>query len=226
MPETSPPISNRKPHRWKLPPCRSPAAPRRSAPSASPSLMPDAGGSPESAVPGNRCSWNRSPASTPKRKEASALDGNEVSHRAPERRSIALMPQRWRLFPHWTVARNLRFAATARRRTQRPHRSPRETSAGRPAPPPPHARAQRRRNPTHRPDPDPALPGKSPPTRRTALRRRRGPAIRRPRSAPGRIREKPANLSYRRPPRVTTNIRCKGTLLLKDGHLLANTKSE
>jgi molybdate/tungstate transport system ATP-binding protein len=35
----------------------------------------------------------------------------EVSQDAPERRSIALMPQRWRLFPHWTVARNLRFAA-------------------------------------------------------------------------------------------------------------------
>src|SRR5277367_5465032 len=36
---------------------------------------------------------------------------NEVSHHAPERRSISLMPQRWRLFPHWTVARNLSFAA-------------------------------------------------------------------------------------------------------------------
>src|SRR5271163_894702 len=35
----------------------------------------------------------------------------EVGDLAPERRSIALMPQRWRLFPHWTVARNLRFAA-------------------------------------------------------------------------------------------------------------------
>jgi molybdate/tungstate transport system ATP-binding protein len=35
----------------------------------------------------------------------------EVSDRAPERRSITLMPQRWRLFPHWTVGRNLRFAA-------------------------------------------------------------------------------------------------------------------
>ncbi len=39
------------------------------------------------------------------------VNGNEVSHQAPERRSIALMPQRWRLFPHWSVARNLRFAA-------------------------------------------------------------------------------------------------------------------
>ncbi len=39
------------------------------------------------------------------------VNGNEVSHYAPERRSISLMPQRWRLFPHWTVARNLRFAA-------------------------------------------------------------------------------------------------------------------
>ncbi len=39
------------------------------------------------------------------------VNGNEISHSAPERRSIALMPQRWRLFPHWTVARNLRFAA-------------------------------------------------------------------------------------------------------------------
>ncbi len=39
------------------------------------------------------------------------VSGKEVSHCAPERRSIALMPQRWRLFPHWTVARNLRFAA-------------------------------------------------------------------------------------------------------------------
>jgi molybdate/tungstate transport system ATP-binding protein len=37
--------------------------------------------------------------------------GEEVSHCAPERRSIALVPQRWRLFPHWTVARNLSFAA-------------------------------------------------------------------------------------------------------------------
>lgn len=40
------------------------------------------------------------------------VNGLEVNHCAPERRSIALMPQRWRLFPHWTVARNLRFAAT------------------------------------------------------------------------------------------------------------------
>jgi ABC-type sugar transport system ATPase subunit len=39
------------------------------------------------------------------------VNGKEVTHNAPERRSIALMPQRWRLFPHWTVARNLRFAA-------------------------------------------------------------------------------------------------------------------
>jgi molybdate/tungstate transport system ATP-binding protein len=39
------------------------------------------------------------------------VGGLEVSHCAPERRSITLMPQRWRLFPHWTVARNLRFAA-------------------------------------------------------------------------------------------------------------------
>jgi molybdate/tungstate transport system ATP-binding protein len=40
------------------------------------------------------------------------VNGNEVGHCAPERRYIALMPQRWRLFPHWTVARNLRFAAS------------------------------------------------------------------------------------------------------------------
>jgi molybdate/tungstate transport system ATP-binding protein len=39
------------------------------------------------------------------------VNGKEISHCAPERRSIALMPQRWRLFPHLTVARNLRFAA-------------------------------------------------------------------------------------------------------------------
>lgn len=39
------------------------------------------------------------------------VDSKEVSHLAPECRSIAIMPQRWRLFPHWTVARNLRFAA-------------------------------------------------------------------------------------------------------------------
>jgi len=39
------------------------------------------------------------------------VNGEEVSGQAPERRSIALMPQRWRLFPHWSVARNLRFAA-------------------------------------------------------------------------------------------------------------------
>jgi molybdate/tungstate transport system ATP-binding protein len=38
------------------------------------------------------------------------VNGNEISHCAPERRSIALMPQRWRLFPHWNVARNLSFA--------------------------------------------------------------------------------------------------------------------
>jgi molybdate/tungstate transport system ATP-binding protein len=39
------------------------------------------------------------------------MNDKEVSHLAPEDRSIALMPQRWRLFPHWTVIRNLRFAA-------------------------------------------------------------------------------------------------------------------
>jgi molybdate/tungstate transport system ATP-binding protein len=39
------------------------------------------------------------------------VNGKEIIDHAPERRSIALMPQRWRLFPHWTVARNLRFAA-------------------------------------------------------------------------------------------------------------------
>ncbi len=35
----------------------------------------------------------------------------DVARLAPEHRSIALMPQRWSLFPHWSVARNLRFAA-------------------------------------------------------------------------------------------------------------------
>ena len=35
----------------------------------------------------------------------------DVAERAPEHRSISLMPQRYRLFPHWTVARNLEFAA-------------------------------------------------------------------------------------------------------------------
>jgi len=39
------------------------------------------------------------------------VSGDEVAHLAPERRNIALMPQRWRLFPHWTVRRNLQFAA-------------------------------------------------------------------------------------------------------------------
>jgi ABC-type sugar transport system ATPase subunit len=39
------------------------------------------------------------------------VSGQEISHYAPEHRSITLMPQRWRLFPHWTVARNLCFAA-------------------------------------------------------------------------------------------------------------------
>src|SRR5271168_1482204 len=39
------------------------------------------------------------------------VSGEDIGHCAPERRSIALMPQRWRLFPHWTVARNLGFAA-------------------------------------------------------------------------------------------------------------------
>jgi molybdate/tungstate transport system ATP-binding protein len=46
------------------------------------------------------------------------VSGKEISHLAPERRSIALMPQRWRLFPHWTVARNLRFAAQLSRAPQ------------------------------------------------------------------------------------------------------------
>jgi molybdate/tungstate transport system ATP-binding protein len=39
------------------------------------------------------------------------VNQREVANLAPEHRSVALMPQRWRLFPHWTVARNLRFAA-------------------------------------------------------------------------------------------------------------------
>jgi molybdate/tungstate transport system ATP-binding protein len=43
---------------------------------------------------------------------------HEVSNLAPELRSIALMPQRWRLFPHWTVARNLRFAANLSKASQ------------------------------------------------------------------------------------------------------------
>jgi len=49
------------------------------------------------------------------------VSGEEVGHCAPERRSISLMPQRWRLFPHWTVARNLSFVAKLRgTRQQRP----------------------------------------------------------------------------------------------------------
>ena len=36
---------------------------------------------------------------------------DELGDLAPERRSIALMPQRWRLFPHWNATRNLRFVA-------------------------------------------------------------------------------------------------------------------
>ncbi len=39
------------------------------------------------------------------------VSDREVGHCAPEHRSISLMPQRWRLFPHWSVLRNLRFAA-------------------------------------------------------------------------------------------------------------------
>jgi ABC-type sugar transport system ATPase subunit len=39
------------------------------------------------------------------------VNGKEISHCSPERRAISLMPQRWKLFPHWTVARNLSFAA-------------------------------------------------------------------------------------------------------------------
>jgi ABC-type sugar transport system ATPase subunit len=35
----------------------------------------------------------------------------EVAHLAPEDRNVTLMPQRWKLFPHWTVRRNLQFAA-------------------------------------------------------------------------------------------------------------------
>lgn len=42
---------------------------------------------------------------------STSVSGQEISHCAPESRSIALMPQSWRLFPHWTVARNLGFAA-------------------------------------------------------------------------------------------------------------------
>lgn len=37
--------------------------------------------------------------------------GAEVANLAPERRSIALMPQRWRLFPHLNALQNLRYAA-------------------------------------------------------------------------------------------------------------------
>jgi molybdate/tungstate transport system ATP-binding protein len=40
------------------------------------------------------------------------VNGLAVESLAPEHRSICLMPQRWRLFPHWTVARNLHFAAS------------------------------------------------------------------------------------------------------------------
>jgi ABC-type sugar transport system ATPase subunit len=39
------------------------------------------------------------------------VDGKDIADQSPEHRDIALMPQRWRLFPHWTVARNLQFAA-------------------------------------------------------------------------------------------------------------------
>lgn len=39
------------------------------------------------------------------------VSGKAIQQCAPEHRSIALMPQRWRLFPHWSVAANLRFAA-------------------------------------------------------------------------------------------------------------------
>jgi molybdate/tungstate transport system ATP-binding protein len=39
------------------------------------------------------------------------VSGEEVGHCSPDRRSITLMPQRWRLFPHWTVGRNFSFAA-------------------------------------------------------------------------------------------------------------------
>ena len=88
------------------------------------------------------------------------VNGKEVSHHAPERRSIALMPQRWRLFPHWTVARNLRFAAHLAAPTTETHRLTRETQTSPTLPRPPHPRAQRRRNSTHRPDSDPALTGK------------------------------------------------------------------
>ncbi len=38
-------------------------------------------------------------------------ESRDVANLAPESRSITLMPQRWRLFPHWNAARNLRFAA-------------------------------------------------------------------------------------------------------------------
>lgn len=39
------------------------------------------------------------------------VNREEISHCAPEDRSIALMPQRSRLFPHWSVTHNLRFVA-------------------------------------------------------------------------------------------------------------------
>ncbi len=39
------------------------------------------------------------------------VNREEISDCAPEDRSIALMPQRSRLFPHWSVTHNLRFVA-------------------------------------------------------------------------------------------------------------------
>ena len=126
------------------------------------------------------------------------VSGKEVSHFAPERRSIALMPQRWRLFPHWTVSRNLRFAAHLSGAGHQTHRPTREAITGRALPRPPHPRPQRRRNSAHRPDTIPALTGKSPPARRTPLGHRRGPAIRCPRSLAGRVRSQPAHLPHSR----------------------------
>ena len=39
------------------------------------------------------------------------IEEREMHSLAPEQRSISLMPQRYKLFPHWSVERNLRFAA-------------------------------------------------------------------------------------------------------------------
>ncbi len=153
------------------------------------------------------------------------VNAREVTHEAPERRSIALMPQRWRLFPHWTVARNLCFAA----QLGGAHRDRIEALAN-------HLHvAELLNRPTR------ALSGGE--TQRIALiQTLLSPArvllLDEPLSAVDAAlqsvvldllqqeSEKSQRIFLIAAHRAPTTCSMQGTLLLKDGHLLANTKSE